>query len=139
MAIELEKQLVLKCRAPKAFDLSLDGLAFRRLERLDPVVVFLGCEALLNWLQFFLPSEARVQRVEDELAAGHLVLGIIGLNGEDPMISDGRHRLLALRLAGRTSVPFLTDRSMVSRLQQQFGRGADQHLYDLSGLSYAVF
>lgn len=136
MAIGTEVRL--KCRVPAAFDLSLEGLAFKRLGRLEPVIVFLGCEALLNTLQYFHPQEARVQRVEEELAAGALVLGIIGLREDNAEITHGRHRLLALRLAGRTSVPFLTDRSMASGLQLLFGQGSDQHVYDLSGCQYSV-
>ncbi len=129
---------LLKCKVPPAFNLSLEGGAFRRLERIDAVVAFLACEALLNSVSYFLPVEARLERAEDDLRSGHLMLGIIGLHEANPRISNGRHRLLALRLAGRTSVPFLTDRSMVEGLQQLFGRGSDQHLYDLSDCEFDV-
>lgn len=130
-----------KCTLPSEHkNLKILDEAFRYSSG-TPVIVFLDAVSILQRIKdstWFSPHSSRLERVQDELLEGRLVLPIVYFNGAAVHVSQGRHRTYALLKSGEGAVPYLTESTMVDDLLERHRTTAGIANYDLSGVPYPV-
>lgn len=130
-----------KCSLPPFHDLRNLDEAFNRLRQIDPVVVFLDPQKVMDAINRNFPfdwNDERMANIHNWLDQGKFELPVIKDNGVVIQVYEGRHRTLAMLERSEKSVPYLTAKLMAPQIKNVLGARIQLQHFDLSDCLYSA-